>query len=60
MEEVAKFLEYLQYKQEQQPPKETPYKPVALGGLWRDVTIGEEDIAQVRRDMWDRLGANDL
>lgn len=28
-----------------------PYVPVALGGLWKDVQIEDEDIAAVRRKM---------
>ncbi len=50
--EVASFLEYLQYKLDQHPPQQPPYKPVALGGLWEGVTITDEDIAKVRREMW--------
>jgi hypothetical protein len=54
--EVATFLDYLQYKLEQYPPQQTPYKPVALGGLWEGVTITDEDIAEVRREMWGNFG----
>jgi hypothetical protein len=54
--EVATFLDYLQYKLSQHPPQQTPYKPVALGGLWEGVTITEEDIAEVRREMWGDFG----
>ena len=50
--EVATFLEYLQYKLDQHPPQQTPYKPVALGGLWEGVAITDEDIIEVRREMW--------
>jgi hypothetical protein len=54
--EVATFLEYLQYRLEH-APQQTPYKPVALGGLWEGVTIIDEDIAEVRREMWGNFGA---
>lgn len=54
--EVAEFLDYLQYKLDQHPPQPTPYKPVALGGLWEGVTITDEDIAEVRREMWGDFG----
>ena len=54
--EVATFLEYLQYRLDRHPPQQTPYKPVALGGLWEGVTITEEDIAEVRREMWGNFG----
>jgi hypothetical protein len=65
--EVAKFLDYLQYKLEHHPldtavpsPQQTPYKPVALGGLWEGVTITDEDIAEVRREMWGDFGEREL
>jgi hypothetical protein len=32
---------------------------VALGGLWAGVTITDEDIAEVRREMWGRFGADE-
>jgi len=54
--EVASFLDYLQYKLGQHPPQQTPYKPVALGGLWEGVTITDEDIAEVRREIWGNFG----
>jgi hypothetical protein len=54
--EVATFLEYLQYRLDQHTPQQPPYKPVALGGLWEGVTITEEDIAEVRREMWGDFG----
>jgi len=54
--EVATFLEYLQYKLDQHPPQQIPYKPVALGGLWEGITITDEDVAEVRREMWGNFG----
>jgi len=51
-------VEYLQYKLGRHPSSPTPYKPVALGGLWAGVTITDEDIAEVRREMWGRFGAD--
>ena len=54
--EVATFLDYLQYKLDQHSPQQPPYKPVALSGLWEGVTITDEDIAEVRREMWGNLG----
>ena len=57
--EATIFLDYLQYKLEHPPAglgvplsRQTPYKPVALGGVWEGVTITDEDIAAVRREMW--------
>ena len=50
--EVARFLEFVSYKQKNTPP----YTPVALGGLWQDLTISDEDIATVRQEMWQGFG----
>lgn len=41
-----------------QPASETPYTPVKLGGLWAGVTIDDEQIAQIRREMWTNFGEN--
>ena len=51
LQEVATYLEYLDYKLKKQPPRTTPYQPVALGGLWEGITIDDTDIADVRREM---------
>jgi hypothetical protein len=59
LEEVATFLGYLQYKLERGTSQPTPYKPVALGGLWEGVTITDGDIAEVRREMWGRFGEDE-
>ena len=58
--EVVTFLDYLQYKLESHPPQRTPYKPVALGGLWEGLTITDEDIAEVRREMWGGFGEREI
>jgi hypothetical protein len=65
--EVVRFLDYLQYRLERHTvdtavpsSQQTPYKPVALGGLWEGVTITDEDIAEVRREMWGDFGAREL
>lgn len=50
LEEVATFLGYVRYKLKRDASQPTPYKPVALGGLWAGITIPDEDIAEVRRD----------
>lgn len=60
LQEVVTFLDYLQYKSEHRPSQPTPYKPVALGGLWEGVTIDDEDIAEVRREMWGGFGEREL
>ncbi|MFQ5855426.1 MAG: hypothetical protein ACE5LU_07275 [Anaerolineae bacterium] len=60
LEELAGFLDYLQYKLAQRPAQQTPYTPVALGGLWEGVTITDEDITEVRRDMWASFGEREV
>ncbi|MCS6938382.1 MAG: hypothetical protein RMJ55_17940 [Roseiflexaceae bacterium] len=51
LEEVADFVEFIQSR------RKTPlYTPVALGGLWKEVSsLSEEDINGVRREMWQSL-----
>lgn len=60
LSEVALFLEYLQYKQGHKSAQRTPYTPVVMGNLWAGVTITDDDIAEVRRDMWQGFGEKDL
>jgi hypothetical protein len=54
--EVVDFLEFQQYKRRKRAVADTPYRPVALGGLLSGVTITDGDIADVRREMWGNLG----
>lgn len=42
--EVSYFLEFLHFKVKKEAVSVTPYLPVPLGGLWRDVTISDETI----------------
>lgn len=55
LNETLTFVEYLQYKQNHLA-ESTPFKPVALGGLWKDVSITDEDITQMRQEMWGTFG----
>ncbi len=32
---------------------------VRLGGLWRGVSISEEDVAEARREMWGKFGEDE-
>lgn len=50
LEEVADFVEFLQRRQ-----RRLKYEPVALGGLWKEVSLTEEDIGEIRREMWQSL-----
>jgi len=39
--------------------KELPIRPQprkSLRGLWRGLTIGDEEIAEIRQEMWDHFG----
>jgi hypothetical protein len=53
--EVATFLDYQRSKVAHGETAETPYRPIALAGLWSNHQISDEDIADVRREMWGRL-----
>lgn len=53
LEEVADFVEFLSIKH---TPRQTRYAPVALGGLWPDVAISDEDLTEGRTDMWRYFG----
>ena len=53
--EIAEFVEFLRFKA-QKAQGALPYKPVALGGLWGDITLTEADIAEARREMWGNFG----
>jgi hypothetical protein len=60
LREVATFLEYLQYRGSQATrPSATPYTPVTLGGLWQGVVVTDEDIDEVRQEMWSGFGERD-
>ncbi|MBL7063283.1 MAG: hypothetical protein ISS49_03610 [Anaerolineae bacterium] len=32
----------------------------SLRGLWRGLTIGEEEIAEIRREMWEHFGEREF
>jgi hypothetical protein len=43
--------------------KELPVHPKprkSLRGLWRGLTIGEEEIAEIRKEMWSHFGDREL
>lgn len=54
--DVKLFLDYLQYRRQQETLRTTPYVPVALGGLWQGIEITDDDIAEIRREMWANFG----
>jgi hypothetical protein len=49
--EVQSWLQSFSHRHRSNGGTSTPFVPVALGGLWKDVLIDDEDIAAVRRDM---------
>lgn len=55
--EVAALIDRLQ--QGRGGAQTSPYRPVALGGLWKGVHLTDEDIADVRREMWGRFTEQD-
>ncbi|MCP4156155.1 MAG: hypothetical protein GY757_51015 [bacterium] len=60
LKEVANFLEYIRFKFKKPDSRSTPYRPVALGGLWKDETIEEKDIDDIRKEMWNDFGNREL
>jgi hypothetical protein len=37
-----------------------PPEPFSLGGLWKGISISEEDIAEARREMWGSFPRDDI
>lgn len=57
--EVASFVEYQRYKHAREQ-EAAPSKPVALGGLWKGLDITDEDIDEIRQEMWADFGERDV
>ena len=56
LSELQTFIEFLRFKSKKESPK-----PIQLGGLWKNLTpVTEEDIAEVRREMWEQYGEREL
>ncbi len=55
LEEVATFLDYLRFKLERDSVRQTSFLPVSLGGLWNGVSISDEEIVGMRREIWGRF-----
>lgn len=53
--EIADFIEFQRYKQSKTTREAGRPVPVKLGGLWAGAHISDEDIAAVRREMWDGI-----
>lgn len=52
LQEVETFLNYIRFKFQKASSESTPYRPVALGGLWKNETIDDKDFDEVREEMW--------
>jgi hypothetical protein len=55
---ILDFVEYQRFKQQRAPSEQPtpPYKPVKLGGLWPGLDLSEEEIDELRREVWRGLG----
>ena len=56
--EVATFVEYQRYRMQQQRTQQSESDqivPVSIEGLSSGVNITEEEIAELRQEMWGRL-----
>jgi hypothetical protein len=58
--DVAAFLDFQLFKLAKQPAYPAPYRPVPLGGLWRGTKINDDEIADIRREMWTRFPTAEL
>jgi len=60
VKEIISFLEYINYKFGEKISNSTTYKPISLGGLWKNKEIQDEDIDEIRREIWGSLGEKEL
>ncbi|MBK6433288.1 hypothetical protein [Candidatus Amarolinea dominans] len=60
LREVVTFVEFLNFRRQTQTHVQTPYVPITLGGLWQGITLQDEDVAAVRREMWQNFGERGL
>ncbi|MDQ1352503.1 MAG: hypothetical protein QG657_2809 [Acidobacteriota bacterium] len=60
LQEVIYFLDYVRFKFQKKNQASTPYQPVAFGGLWKNENIDDQDIDEVRREMWQSLEGRGL
>ncbi len=58
--ELANFLDYVRFKFKKSSSASSPYHPIALGGLWKDESIDEKGIDNLRKEMWSGFGDRDL
>lgn len=53
--EIVSFLEFQRFKLRHQSRRAAPPRPVKLEGLSSGANISEEEIAELRREMWGGL-----
>lgn len=52
---IVDLLSWMQSKHTRQQRKPR-FTPVAMGGLWKGIHISDEDLADVRQQMWTGFG----
>jgi len=60
LEEVKTFIDFMRFKFKKKPGKSTPYIPIPLGGRWKKYTISEQDIEDIRKEMWQGFGDKNI
>lgn len=55
LKELESFLDFLNYRFPKEKTSTTKYKPVALEGLWEGMKINDQDIQEIRKEMWGSL-----
>ncbi len=51
MTKTGQFLQYRNKPSSSNPP----YVPIAFGGLWKDENISDDDIREIRREMFQSM-----
>lgn len=60
LKEVQAFLDFIRFKSQKKTAKSSPYVPIVMGGLWEGEEITEQDIADIRKEMWGNLDKRDI
>ncbi len=56
LDDIARLLRTVEQLAYPINGKKPPYYPVQLGGLWAGVSVADEDIESVRKEMWRNFG----
>ena len=57
--EIAAYLRHQRDRYQENAARTPPYVPVKLEGVWSGVAVSDDDIAEVRREPWGRIGERD-